>query len=231
MKEYIFLLVLLPIIYGGKILTGVATILAGIIGFLILFLTNIKWFILLVSFLLLSAIITKFQYNVKKKIYGESFSRGSYNVLANGLPALIFAILYKIYPSNIIAYSYLAVIAALMADKASSEIGILSKKNPVLITNFKPVAKGTNGGITLLGEVVGVIFALIIGIIAYAIGFINDLFLSLIITSVFGFIGNNLDSLLGAIFENKGILNKHHVNFLSSTIAGVFCLIFLFSLS
>ncbi len=227
MFEYILLTSLLPIIYKKRILTLGGTIISGIIGFLILYLSGVKWLLLLISFLLISAIITKFKHEYKKKIFGEDFSRGVPNVLANGLPAILFALLYKIYPNEIVTYSYLATLAALMADKASSEIGILSKRAPVYIINFKPVPKGTNGAISILGEISGILFAGILGILSYIMGLTNDLLLTILVAISFGFIGSNLDSLLGALFENRGIMNKHHVNFLSGTISGIMCLIIL----
>lgn len=231
MFEYLILTVLLPIIYKKKILTARATIVAGILGFSILYLTNVKWLILLISFLIISAIITKYRCDYKSKIFNECFSRDIPNVLANGIPGLIFALIYKFYPSDIVVYSYLSVLSALMADKASSEIGVLSKKNPIYIINLKPVPKGTNGAVTLLGEIAGIIFAGIIGMISYFIGLTQNLFITIIVSLVFGFLGSNIDSLLGALFENKGIMNKHHVNFLSGTISGISCLIILTAFS
>lgn len=47
--------------------------------------------------------------------------------------------------------------AAVAADTFSSELGILSKSNPRLLTstNFREVPPGTNGGITLVGTIAG----------------------------------------------------------------------------
>ena len=54
--------------------------------------------------------------------------------------------------------------AAVAADTFSSELGILSKSRPRLITswNLRQVPPGTNGGVTLLGTMAGVLGSLII---------------------------------------------------------------------
>ncbi|GIZ41469.1 hypothetical protein CKM354_000477200 [Cercospora kikuchii] len=58
-----------------------------------------------------------------------------------------FPILEKLLPIGIIAQY-----AAVAADTFSSELGILSKQNPFLITApWKSVPKGTNGGVTIDG--------------------------------------------------------------------------------
>lgn len=52
------------------------------------------------------------------------------------------------------------------ADTFSSELGILSKSKPRLLTstNFREVPPGTNGGITLLGTMAGFLGAFIIAL-------------------------------------------------------------------
>ena len=52
------------------------------------------------------------------------------------------------------------------ADTFSSELGILSKGNPRLLTswNFRKVPPGTNGGITLLGTLAGFLGASIVAL-------------------------------------------------------------------
>jgi uncharacterized membrane protein len=57
-------------------------------------------------------------------------------------------------------------------DTWSSELGVLSSGNPILITSFKRVQKGTNGGVSSLGMIASVAAGFVIGV-AY---FISSIF-------------------------------------------------------
>src|SRR3989344_2769634 len=84
-------------------------------------------------------------------------------------------------PSNIVGNSGAAIIAlffgsqlgffgsisAALSDTVSSEIGMLSKKKPRLITDFREVPLGANGGITSLGLVAGILGAAMIGAVYF----------------------------------------------------------------
>lgn len=54
-----------------------------------------------------------------------------------------------------------------LGDTLASELGILSKSKPILITTFKPVPAGTNGGMSLLGTAVSILGGGIVGLVMF----------------------------------------------------------------
>ncbi len=90
---------------------------------------------------------------------------------------------------------------------------------PRLITTFKKVEPGTDGAVSVLGTVAGMVGAAVIGICAYLLGIIHDPVLGVILAVIPGTLGCFMDSILGAVFERKDLLTNEHVN-LIATITG-----------
>ncbi len=119
----------------------------------------------------------------------------------------------------------LAALAEAAADTVSSEIGQVAGKRPRLLTTLRHVEPGTDGGITLIGTMAGIIAAIIVaavGTLAFQQGAIGlqskAMFVMTASSGVFGLL---FDSLLGATLERKGWLNNDAVNFLSTLSAVV----------
>jgi uncharacterized protein (TIGR00297 family) len=168
-------------------------------------------------FFLLAMFATRYNIEYKRSIRAEEEKggvRGYINVFSNGLATAITAVCYGIYPHPIFVAAYLGGVATAAADTNAGEIGVCGK-TPYLITNLKKVPKGTNGGITLLGEAAGLITAVLIGFGAVLLGVAD---LPLFLAAMFGgFIGTNLDSLFGQIFENKGYFGNAGTNLLATS--------------
>lgn len=100
--------------------------------------------------------------------------------------------------------------AATLADTLSSELGILSRSPPRLITTLRETPRGTNGGVTLYGVSVGAAGAAVIGVVAAALlpaceaawGFGDKVWFVGFVTFV-GAAGSLLDSVLGALFQQS----------------------------
>ncbi len=88
-----------------------------------------------------------------------------------------------------------------------------------MITTFSRVPAGTNGGVTILGETVAAAGAFIISVIAFLLGVIP---LPLVVVgTAAGFIGTNIDSLVGALIENKGVFGNAGTNLVATAGGGI----------
>ncbi|MDD3421487.1 MAG: DUF92 domain-containing protein, partial [Methanocellales archaeon] len=144
-------------------------------------------------------------------------ARGYRNVFGNGLVALILAVAGGVFGNPVFLVGYLGAIATATGDTLASEIGETSEYQPVSIITFKRVRTGTNGAISVLGEISAIAGSAAIGILAIFLGMAGLQVAS--ITILGGFIGANVDSLLGATLENRGYLTNSSVN-LFATAAG-----------
>ncbi len=187
---------------------GVAIAIA--VGLLVFLLGNIFDFFLMVVFFVVADASTKYARSFSKKKHEV---RTMENIIGNSGAALIALFLGS-------QIGFFGAVAAALADTLSSEIGLLSKKKPVLITTFKTVEPGTDGGITRLGCLAALAGAAIIAI-AYFTVTQNSVFGIAIIILLAGFSGSIADSIIGALFERKGGLNNTHVNFLGSSTGAI----------
>lgn len=98
-------------------------------------------------------------------------------------------------------------------DTWSSEIGVLSDAQPRLITTFKPVRKGTNGGVTKTGLLAAAAGGTVVGLTFVIIGFFtakcsSDVALRQLLviplSALAGLGGSLIDSLLGATVQFSG---------------------------
>lgn len=218
---FIFSLFLGFLAFKTRIADISALLSACLLGVLIIVFSEFVWFLILLTFFLLGGAFTKYKYAYKKSI-GIAEAKGgvrSYeNVFSNSMAALILAIAYGMHPqySTIITYAYLGTVATATGDTLASEIGTTSKQQPIMITTLKPAKPGKDGAITLLGEFSAFLGSLIISILAIILGMAENIYLAITVTTLGGFIGTNIDSLLGATLQNRKIINNSEVNFIAT---------------
>lgn len=220
---FILCLIIGFVAYWKNVLDFRGTLTAVVFGLLIGVAGGITWLLLLLLFLAASFVATKFKFESKKRLgvqEGLRGERGWRNVVANGIVPLAIALFSNlpVFPHQAFAFLYLTALASAASDTLASEIGVLSDK-VYLITNFKPVKQGTNGGISLLGELWafnGSLFVAVVGMAFLAtFGEIVFCFENLLLISLLGFLGCQIDSFFGATLENKGLLTKGTNNLLS----------------
>jgi uncharacterized protein (TIGR00297 family) len=176
------------------------------------------WFILILTFHLVTAQFTHFKYEYKRKLgvaEGKKGARAWGNVFANGAIPAIFAISEKIYPlligqsADLFFAAFIAAISTTTADTLATEIGLLYPREPRLITDLRrKVPAGTSGGVSPLGEIAVIGGGLLIGFVAWILAVTTHLLPSggilasgpnlLTICVVSAFVGSTVDSMLGA---------------------------------
>lgn len=182
-------------------------------------------FAALVAVFAIAVIATRIGYARKQKLGAAESREGrsASQILANTGVATLGCILFAFLRNSVFLIGAAAALAEAAADTASSEIGEAASERARLITTFRLVAAGTDGGITLSGTLAGAIASLMIAgccfvtrlIPASALGFV----------SLAGFVGMLLDSVMGAVLESREVLNNDAVNLLGTAFAAIIALL------
>lgn len=184
---------------------------ALILAIIILYTTNnIQYLIGLGLFLVLGNYVSLVNPILKIKNKSLERVRSIKNVLSNGIIPVIFAVLNN-------PIGYLGSLAAITADKFSSELGIFDKQ-VYTILSFKRTIPGRSGGVSLYGTVAGLFGSIIIaifGVLAFNIPISSSLAIFL-----GGALGNLADSIAG-YFEEMGIGTKETSNIIGALIGGL----------
>lgn len=224
------------ICYHLRILDSKGTVLAVVAGLLIGIFGDPSWLVLLLFFLAISYLVTKFRYAVKHAkgaAEGSGGTRRSSNVFYNGLVPILIAVSSGFIGDDA-AWLYITAIAAAASDTFASEIGVLSNR-VYMITNparnsftanpAMRIAPGVDGGVSALGTAAALTASLIISLAGWIlIPWITGIPRSLpmlLLPALFGFIGCHIDSLLGATLEARKLINKGQVNLSEITIATI----------
>lgn len=226
---YVILLFILGFItYYRKSLDMFGSAVMIIMGIVIIFSGGVSWLLLIVLFLVMSLLATKFSKKYKMSLGEFEGRRTSKNVISNGVVACFMAAFGGYYLPFV--GGFIGAIATATADTLASEIGVLDK-NPRLITTFQKVDPGTNGAISPLGTGIAIVGAAIIGIAAFILGVLPDFLPAIVVAVVSGTVGCFADSILGALFENQGWLTNEHVNLFATivgAIVGILLMTFVF---
>jgi uncharacterized protein (TIGR00297 family) len=138
-------------------------------------------------------------------------------VLANlAVPALT-AVVFSATGNRVWLVVMVAALAEAAADTVASEIGQDRAPDARLITTWKRVPSGTDGGITMSGSVAGLVAGVVIAGVATVGGAITPGQLWIPVTA--GFAGMLIDSLLGATVQRGGWISNQGVNFLATLAA------------
>ncbi|XP_041367871.1 transmembrane protein 19-like [Gigantopelta aegis] len=210
---------------------------AGLLVGFVITLGNLCFCAALLIFFLAGSKVTKFRSKQKKKLEADFKKGGQRNwvqVVCNGGVAAQFAMLYILesgcvekpidfqtgYVSSWFAVAVLGSLSCCCGDTFSSEIGsVVGTGDPWLITSFRKVPRGTNGGISVIGTLSSIFGGLLVGLGYY----VTLLFCApqlaiedspiqwpiVFLGGAGGLLGSIVDSVLGATCQYSGYHKRH----------------------
>lgn len=162
------------------------------------------WGILLIVFFVSSSALSHFKASRKESL-AEKFSKGSQRdlaqALANGGAGALIAVANFFWPHPLWWAAFVGALATVNADTWATEIGVLSKAQPRLVTNGKLVEVGTSGGITLDGTLAALAGSALIGLVSSLSLSFSLSFSFFFLSSLSGLLGSLFDSFLGATVQ------------------------------
>src|SRR5258705_995041 len=125
-------------------------------------------FAVLASLFLLTWSSTRFGYRRKQDLglAERGDGRSAWQVLANLAVAALGSLAFALTGNRAWLLASVAALAEAATDTVASEIGQTRGHTAVLITSWKPVAVGTDGGITFAGTMAGILAGTIVAVVA-----------------------------------------------------------------
>ncbi len=189
--------------YYLRFLTASGALAAFLLAVVVFGIGGWQWTAPILTFFVSSSLWSKIGRGRKAEfdlLFDKSSTRDWGQVVANGGGAAILLILSSLYPLYDLYPLYLGAIAAVTADTWGTEIGLLSKGATISLPTFKPVDRGTSGGVSengLLGGIAGAIVIALSGYYWYA----DDR--TAIVVVIAGAVGSLADSILGGTIQGQ----------------------------
>ena len=119
----------------GAVLTGTLTF--GFGGF--------GWGAVLITFFVTSTLLSRFKQRYKEQVAGEKFEKGGrrdlMQALANGGLGALLAVVYGLGgEAGAVLAAFAGALATVTADTWATELGVLNRSAPRLVTTMQPVA-------------------------------------------------------------------------------------------
>lgn len=182
-------------------LSGSGAVGASLVGALTFGIGGLGPAVLLILFFASSSALSRLG-GKRKLAMAAAFAKGSRRdlgqVLANGAMAALFSVLLGLTGHPMWLAGVGGALAAVNADTWATELGVLSRRRPRLITTGAPVEPGTSGGVTLQGTLAAVAGAALVALAGGLLGGGARLGLA---ATLGGFVGALFDSLLGATVQ------------------------------
>jgi uncharacterized protein (TIGR00297 family) len=230
--------------YWKKALSASGAAAAVGVGTCLYALGSLVWYGLMIGFFVSSTLLTKWKKQMKREAeakYQKSGRRDAGQVLANGGAGTLLCIFYSVQPSwTWLLAAYVGVMATVTADTWATEVGGLSKGLPRSILTWRKVAKGTSGGVSTMGWLASAAGGCFIGVLVCLFAVWEDYQVSWLsleglgpivfigMSAVAGWIGANVDSVLGATVQavyrctgcGEEVESQHHCSKRTTLIRG-----------
>ena len=192
------------------------------VGLTVSLLGHWTWLVILVVFLFVGSMATKWRFEEKRALSiqeSNEGARGWRNVMANGAAASLVAVLAWFGEGDWYFLAVACSVSVALSDTLASEIGSLDPRTRSIIT-LEAVPPGTNGGMSPTGTAAALLGALLIATVAVLLAPVYGEPMSVasifVVVTIVGWLGCQVDSILGELLENKGYIGKHAVNFLAT---------------
>lgn len=202
---FVFAVIISGAAFASGALSRSGALAAALLGALVYGLGGLEWAVLLVAFFASSSLLSRLAKWRKAGLeadFAKSGRRDAGQVLANGGLAGVMVVVHAVFPqAGWSWWAFVGALAAANADTWATELGVLSRGSPRLITTGKGVARGTSGAVSgwgLMAALAGAGFiAFLAGLLAPQMGGWGY-FLRL---AAAGLVGSLVDSLLGATIQ------------------------------
>jgi uncharacterized protein (TIGR00297 family) len=175
--------------------------------------------LVLIAFFVSSSLLSHYR-DAQKAGLAEKFAKGNRRdlgqTLANGGLAAAIALAIgltgkdaAIYP--VLAFAFYGALAAVNADTWATELGVLARSQPRLLTTGRPVPAGTSGGVTAEGFLAALAGAAFIGAAGFLLiqiaarlttgAWLLSDWVVIPVAALCGLAGATFDSLLGATVQ------------------------------
>jgi uncharacterized protein (TIGR00297 family) len=174
---------------------------------------------LLIAFFISSSLLSHY-HDGRKTDLAEKFAKGSRRdlgqTLANGGMAALLALAIGLTGVRsgfyaVLALAFYGALATVNADTWATELGVLARSQPRLLTTGRLVPVGTSGGVTVAGFAAALAGAAFIGTVGFVLiqvaarltmgVWLPSDWIVILVAAVSGFLGSAFDSLLGATVQ------------------------------
>lgn len=203
---------------GMRVATRSGAAAGALLGAIIWATAGWRGFAIVALFVVLGSGATLVGYGEKREAglaQGAGGRRSARHALAKLSVPAATAVFSLITPySQFMRLAFAGSLAAATADTVASELGQAWGRRTVLLTTLRPVPRGTEGAVSVVGTSLGLVAALGVGASASLAGLLPGS--AVFPVTLAGLMATLLESLMGATLARRGLLDNEGMNFLQS---------------